>query len=307
MGSSIAVSLLIAGHPVKAIAPVPDDLESGPRRIREQLLLWNESGMLGGNVDNCLARLTVSDNYNELRNCSLVQECVIEKVEVKERIYQKIAAVTGPQTVIVSNTSAIPISTLQLLVPAPERFLGLHWAEPAYATRFLEITCGALTSPQQADWVFRLAHCWGKEPTLLRKDIRGFITNRLMYAVYREVLHLVGKGCATLEDVDKSFRYDTGSWITLMGIFRRMDFTGLKDQATIFRAYFPRLSNAGNVPPVMQRMVAENARGVHNCNGFYDYTPEEAQRWEEAFALFNRDIHRLAALYPCNPVTPANI
>ncbi|WP_343703769.1 3-hydroxyacyl-CoA dehydrogenase family protein [Chitinophaga sp.] len=307
MGSSIVVSLLMAGHAVKAIAPLPEDMEAGPRRIREQLLYCKAAGLLEGAVEDCLVRLTITDDYGALRGCSLLQECVIEKVEIKEQVYRKMAAATPENPVIVSNTSAIPISTLQLLVPAPERFLGLHWAEPAYATRFLEITCGALTTPEHAEWVFALAHQWGKEPTLLRKDIRGFITNRLMYAVYREVLHLVAKGCATLEDADKCFRYDAGSWITLMGIFRRMDFTGLEDHAAVFRNYFPRLSNASGVPPLMQQMVSENARGVHNCNGFYEYTPEEARRWEEAFSHFNRDIHRLARLYPSNPVTPANV
>lgn len=305
MGSSIVVSLLIAGHKVKAIAPIPEDQETAPQRIREQLLLWKASGLMEASVEDCLARLTISEDYNELRECSLVQECVIEKIEIKVRTYQKIAAATDMDTVIVSNTSAIPISTLQQLVPEPARFLGLHWAEPAYATRFLEITCGERTAPHHAEWVFRLAHCWGKEPTLLRKDIRGFITNRLMYAVYREVLHLVNNGFATLEDIDKSFRYDAGSWITLMGIFRRMDFTGLKDHAVVFKAHFPALSNTHSIPPLMQKMIDAGARGVHNRIGFYEYTTEEARRWEEAFALFNRDIYRLAALYPSN--TPGHV
>lgn len=307
MGSSIVASLLMSGHTVVGIAPLPDDLEAGPRRIREQLVQCAAAGLLAATVEECLSRLTVTDRYSALRDCRLLQECVVEKVDIKKLVYRKIAAVAAPDAVITSNTSAIPISTLQQLVPTPERFLGLHWAEPAYATRFLEITCGGQTAPEHADWVFRLAHSWGKEPTLLRKDIRGFITNRLMYAVYREMLHLVEKGLVTAEDADKAFRYDAGSWMTLMGIFRRMDYTGLEDAAAVFRYWFPRLSNHTGVPLIMRRMVREQARGIHDCNGFYAYTPQDARRWEAAFAGFNHDIHRLARLYPYNPVAPVNV
>jgi 3-hydroxybutyryl-CoA dehydrogenase len=176
----------------------------------------------------------------------------------------------------------------------------VHWAEPAYATRFLEITCGEATDSRHADWVFNLALQWAKEPTLLRKDIKGFITNRLMYAVYREIFHLTESGKTTVEDADKSFRYDVGSWITLMGIFRRIDYAGITDYAEIFKNLFPQLSNADGVPEVMQKLIECNGRGIQNLNGLYQYTAEEAKEWEEAFVTFNKDIFRLAAFYPAS-------
>ncbi len=301
MGSSIIAALLMAGHPVKAIAPLRSDLAEAPRRIREHLRHSAESGLLTGPVRAYEARLTLSEDYALLKDCRLVQECVIEVPEIKAGIYRKVAAIVDRHAVIASNTSAIPISHLQKQVPHPERFMGIHWAEPAYMTRFLEVTRGQLTAPQYADWVCTLAGGWGKEPTLLRKDIRGFITNRLMYAVYREALALMQRGEATLEDVDKAFRYDAGSWMTLMGIFRRMDFLGLPDQWEILRNVFPKLSNEEGVPPLMQEMIDNNARGIHNLKGLFPYSEEEARQWEEAFALFNQDIFKLAARYPSEP------
>jgi 3-hydroxybutyryl-CoA dehydrogenase len=162
----------------------------------------------------------------------------------------------------------------------------------------LEITCGEQTAMHHAEWAFNLAPYWGKEPTLLRKDIRGFVTNRLMYAIYREALTLVENGEATLEDTDKAFRYDAGSWITLMGLFRRMDFEGLEKYATICENIFPQLSNREDVPPLMQKMIDEQARGTQNIKGLYDYTEEESRLWNEAFAAFNKDIYNLAKKYP---------
>lgn len=298
MGSSIVAALLVAGHRVRAIAPLPDDLTLAPQRITEQLRHCEQTALLTRPLDDYLARLSITEDYARLSDCRLVLECVIENLSVKETVYRHIEAVVAPDAVIASNTSAIPISLLQQRVARPERFLGIHWAEPACLTRFMEITCGEKTAPACADWAFDLAHAWQKEPTLLRKDIRGFVTNRLMYAVYREAFHLIESGAATLDDADKAFRYDVGSWVTLMGVFRRLDYLGLGDYPAIFETLFPQLSNEDRVPAVMQELIAQRARGTQSRRGLYDYTADEARQWDDAFAAFNQDIYQLAARYP---------
>lgn len=298
MGSSIVVALLIAGHPVKAIAPLPEELAEAPKRIQEQLLHCEKAGLLKNPVASYVDRLTVSQDYGILQNCRMVLECVIEQAEIKKEVYAKISDAVADDTIISSNTSAIPISILQDYVSHPERFLGIHWAEPAFMTRFLEITCGEKTDLDFADWVFNLAYYWGKEPTLLKKDIRGFVTNRLMYAVYREGLSLADQKMATIEDMDKAFRYDAGSWMTLMGVFRRLDYLGLEDLETLLRNIFPQLNNSNDVPLTMQKMIDLKAKGMQNFQGFYNYDPDEAKEWEAAFAEFNKDIDQLAVLYP---------
>jgi 3-hydroxybutyryl-CoA dehydrogenase len=298
MGSSIIVSLLSSGHSVKAIAPIPADLAGAKDRITEQLKACFQTGLMKEAISVCLSRLEITEDYNSLSNCSLVLECVIEDGTIKAQVYKKITDVVSVHTVIASNTSAITITELQALITGPERFIGIHWAEPAYATRFMEITCGDKTDKVYAEWAFNLAHHWRKEPTLLKKDTRGFITNRLMYAVYREIFSLIEQGKTNMDDADKVFRYDVGSWITLMGLFRRIDYTGLNDQAEIFKNLFPQLSNTNDVPDVMQHIVDVNGRGIQNLKGLYPYTQKEAKEWEHAFLAFNEEIFRLAALYP---------
>lgn len=299
MGSSIIASLLLSGHPVIAIAPLPQDMDGAFERITSQLQHSGCTGLLTEPVADYLNRLVISEDFSSLHDCQLVLECIIESHKIKQEIYLKITKTVTEACVIASNTSAIPISYLQQYVPRPERFLGIHWSEPAYMTRFLEVICGEQTSLSCAEWVCRLAlQYWRKEPTLLRRDVPGFITNRLMYAVYREGLALSEKGEATIEDVDKAFRYDAGSWMTLMGIFRRLDYLGLKDNTAILKKLFPLLSNNETVPAVMQKIVAENGRGIHNGKGLFNYTPGEAKKWEEAFAEFNQEIFHLAKKYP---------
>lgn len=306
MGSSIVASLLALGYPVKAIAPIHGEKEVGYRRIKEHLSLCGKFGILQAGIEEYLSLLTVSAEYADLQGCSLVVECIVENLSVKDTVFKKIAEATDKPTILASNTSAIPISILQQAVPHPERFIGIHWAEPAYATRFLEIICGNDTDQHTTDRVYAMALRWGKEPTVIRKDIRGFITNRLMYAVYREIMHLVQKGDTSFEDADKSFRYDAGSWMTLMGVFRRMDYIGLKDFYVACNNIFPSLSNTEGISPQMQRIVDAHSRGVQNGKGFYNYTKREADAWIEAFSEFNKDIYQLAALYPEHSEGSAN-
>jgi 3-hydroxybutyryl-CoA dehydrogenase len=297
MGSSIVASLLLAGHRVIAVSPLAEEREISVSRIHNHLIACNQAGILNNTLNSYATRYTVTTDYALLNTCQLVLECVIEIVEIKKLVYSKIEINVSTDTIIASNTSALPISTLQQYLSKPERFLGIHWAEPSYLTRFMEITCGMATLPAHADWVFELAHQWGKEPTLLKRDLRGFVTNRLMYAVYREGLNLVENGSATLENLDKAFRYDAGSWMTMLGIFRRMDFIGLTDYPEIFKNVFPLLSNSAEVPELMQQMIARQARGTQNQNGFFNYDAKEAKNWEDAFAAFNKEIYKLALEY----------
>ncbi|MGN6436540.1 MAG: 3-hydroxyacyl-CoA dehydrogenase family protein [Agriterribacter sp.] len=298
MGSSIIASLLALGHPVKAIAPIHGEKEIGYKRILEQLLLCEKFDILSAPVDEYLNLLTVSLEYDDLHDCALVVECIVENLSIKETVFKKIAAVTKKDTILASNTSAIPISILQRSVPEPQRFIGIHWAEPAFATRFLEIICGKETDEKTTNAVVSLAVNWGKEPTVLKKDIRGFITNRLMYAVYREILYLVEKGDTNFIDADKCFRYDAGAWMTIMGIFRRMDYVGLKDFYAAYSNVFPLLSNSNDISTQMQKIVDAHSRGIQNGKGFYSYTRQEATQWSHAFSEFNKDIYHLAAGYP---------
>ena len=298
MGTSILVSLLVSGHKVTGIAPLPEDMDGAIDRIKSQLEHAGEAGLLREPLNHYLQRLHLSKNYKDLKHCSLVQECVTEIISIKTEVYKKINQHTSPTTVIATNTSAIPISELQKNVKYPSQFIGIHWAEPAYMTRFLEVTKGDLTDEKTAEWVLSLSYSWRKEPTYLKKDIRGFVTNRMLYAVYREMFAILESGEASMDDIDKAFRYDAGSWITYMGLFKRMDQLGLPDFKEIYDNLFKELNNFSTVPPTMQKIVLQKGKGINNGKGFYNYTKKEAAEWEEAFKSFNHEIFQLAAQYP---------
>lgn len=302
MGSSIATCLLAAGHPVVAVAPIPADVLTADPRIHHHLMELHTHGILTETPEAVLSRLTITETYADLSTCRLVIECTLEDVDIKRRVYGLIEAVVSDDTVIASNTSAIPISQLQQLTRRPQRFIGLHWAEPAYTTRFLEVICGDQTELSHAEFFCDLSQQWGKEPTLVRKDIRGFIANRLMYAMYREAFDLVEKGYASIEDVDRACRNNTGYWMTLAGVFRWMDLTGVPAYLTVLKDLWPTLSNRTDVPPLIQDIVDRGGRGVANGDGFYAYAPGEAELWRQTFERFSFEIRELALRYPANVV-----
>ncbi|MBZ5855601.1 3-hydroxyacyl-CoA dehydrogenase family protein [Flavihumibacter profundi] len=302
MGCSISTCLLMAGHKVIAVAPLPLDLELAEKRIREHLSRSHEHGLLAQLPDIYLQNITITEDFGQLSNCKVVIECTLENIEIKKSVYDKIENVISSDAILTSNTSAIPISILQKQTRFPARFFGLHWAEPSHTTRFLEIICGELSDPEQAEFLYELSHFWGKEPTLVRKDIRGFITNRLMYAMYREACFLVENGYATVEDVDRACRNNAGYWMTLVGVFRWMDLTGVPAYHTVMKDLFPTLNNSTEVPELIDKIVREGGKGVANAKGFYEYTPEEAKLWEETFTEFSYEIRKLALKYPADVV-----
>ena len=302
MGCSITTCLIMAGHKVIAVAPVAIDLEHADTRIQTHLKRSKKHGLINKEPAEYLQQLTITEDYTLLKDCKVVIECTLENTDIKKSVYNKIEAVIDNDAILTSNTSAIPISILQRLTLFPNRFFGLHWAEPSHTTRFLEIICGELSDPVKAEFLYELSHFWGKEPTLVRKDIRGFITNRLMYSMYREAMYLVENGYATIEDVDRVCRNNTGYWMTLVGVFRWMDLTGVPAYHTVMKDLLPTLNNSTDVPELIDKIVREGGKGVANAHGFYNYTPEEAKCWEETFTEFSYEIRQLALKYPFDVV-----
>ncbi|MEO9021822.1 MAG: 3-hydroxyacyl-CoA dehydrogenase family protein [Ginsengibacter sp.] len=302
MGCSITTCLLMAGHSVIAVASLPEDLEFSEKRITAHLQKSMEENLTSVEPSEYFKKLVITEDYKQLLQCELVMECTVENLEIKKMVYEKIEAVISPDALLTSNTSAIPISILQSQTKYPQRFFGLHWAEPSHTTRFLEVICGDLSDIKKGEYLYELSYKWGKEPTLVRKDIRGFITNRLMYAMFREAFHLVENGYATVEDVDRACRNNAGYWMTLVGVFRWMDLTGVAAYHNVMKDLFPTLDNSTEVPRLIDDLVKSGGKGIANGRGFYNYTEEEIKLWKETFTEFSYEIRNLALKYPADVV-----
>lgn len=295
MGRGIATCLL--GHGFRVIgcdrSSSSHDLARGyiERELRE---LVEHAGFDDGLLTNWHERYREARHFDDLTTCDFVIESVVEEAGAKRDVFDAIERVVGPAVPIASNTSAIPITLLQEARQHPERFLGMHWFEPAHATRFLELIPGEYTSDRTMNAAIALARRCGKDPSVLAKDIPGFIINRLGYALLREALNLLELGVADAETIDRSFRNACGVWSTVFGPLQWIDLTGGPVlYGECMKRVFPTLSNAVELPETMARLVEEGAQGVVNGRGFYDYTPDQA---EEADALFHKHAWKARAL-----------
>ena len=300
MGTSMIACLLAAGHPVIGLTRNVGRHREVPDHIRALLEEMQREGLLDKDVGSIVKQFRLSADYSDLSDRSIVFESIVENLAVKREAISRIEAAVSDKTIIGSNTSSIPVALLQKGAKCPDRILGIHWGEPAHVSRFLEVICGPQSDSLYAEYVVKLAEFWAKEPTYVKRDVRGFITNRLMYALIREAFYLVEGGYATCSDVDRSFRNDLGYWATFAGPFRFMDLTGIPAYARVMEDLLPDLSCGKSVPELMKRMVESGAQGIRNAKGFYEYTPEEAVRWEKLFLKFSYEIRALAAKYPAN-------
>jgi 3-hydroxybutyryl-CoA dehydrogenase len=301
MGRSIAACLLAAGHKVTGVT---NDLEASafvPEKIEALLREMNEEGLLDESPEKIMGGFRMTADLNEIADAEIVVESVTENLELKRQLLRDAERVVSADCILASNTSALPVSLLQEGAAHPERILGVHWDEPAHVTRFMEIIPGGRTSAKYLDRIAALAPLWGKEPSVLRKEIRGFITNRISYAMFREACHLVESGVCTVEDVDRSLRNDVGWWISFAGPFRYMDLMGVEAYYRVMGDLLPDLTTEKGIPKLMREVVESGGRGISNGHGFYEYTDEEAKAWEARFAEFNYRIRRLTAEFANAP------
>ena len=282
LGRGIVTSLLARGLRVIAL-----ETDTAVRADAKEYIAVGITELVtrGGMPESLLiewpARYTEATDVSDLTKADFVIESIFENIDAKKALFDQIEAVVGPTVPIASNTSALPISSLQSGRKHPERFVGMHWAMPCHITRFLEVIRGEQTNDATIAAALALGKAAGKQPTLVKKDIEGFIVNRIGYAVYREALWLLENGIADVETIDNSVRNARSVWGNIAGPFRWMDISGLAGYAAVMEKLLPKLSCAKETPKTLKDLVDSGARGIANGRGFYQYTPEEAERWKK--------------------------
>jgi len=298
MGRGIAACLLAQGWNVVAYDRAQARGRESIRHLGHALRELAHRGIISKErVRGWRRRFEITDSVAGLAVCGFVIESVVEDLRIKGEIFKEVERVVSPDAVVASNTSSIPITVLQAGRKHPGRFVGMHWGEPAQIMRYLEIIPGRRTTKGTLRMARQFAESCGKEPTVLREDICGFLSNRMMYAMIREAMHLVEAGVADIESVDRSFRNDIGWWALLAGPFRWMDLTGIPAYAAVMEGLLPKLCNERKVPRLMREAVSRGAKGVANAKGFYPYTRKSARQWEKDWVEFTYDIRKLADKY----------
>ena len=273
MGSGIAQVSAAAGYDT-IVREVSDELcERGIGGIGKQLGKAVEKGKMSAeDRDAVMGRLRGTTNLEDLKDCDIIIEAVVEDLEVKNEMWRTLDAVCGPEAIFASNTSSLTIADMAAATKRPERMVGLHFFNPVPVMKLVEVVKTIATSPQVFDTAFAFAKSLGKEP-IVCKDNSGFVVNLLLVPYMMDAIRALEQGVASIEDIDKGMRLGTGY---PMGPFTLSDFVGLDTLDKIGDIMFDEYKEKRYAsPPLLKRMVSLGYFGRKSGRGFYDYSGAE--------------------------------
>jgi 3-hydroxybutyryl-CoA dehydrogenase len=273
MGSGIAQICAAAGYET-VVREVSDEVvQKGIGGIGRQLGKSVEKGkMTAEDRDALLGRLRGTSSLDDLKDCDIVIEAIVENLELKNEIWRTLDALCPPHTLFASNTSSLTIADMAAATKRPERMVGLHFFNPVPVMKLVEVVKTIATDPAVFDTAFAFAKSLGKEP-IVCKDNSGFVVNLLLVPYMMDAIRALEQGVASIEDIDKGMKLGTGY---PMGPFVLSDFVGLDTLDKIGGIMFEEYKEKRYAsPPLLRRMVSLGYFGRKSGKGFYDYSGDE--------------------------------
>jgi 3-hydroxybutyryl-CoA dehydrogenase len=273
MGSGIAQVAAAAGYDT-IVREVSDEVvQRGLAGIGKQLGKSVEKGKLAAeDRDAIVGRLRGTTALEDLRECDIVIEAVVEDLEVKNAMWRTLDELCAPEAIFASNTSSLTIADMAAATKRPDHMVGLHFFNPVPVMKLVEVVKTIATDPAVFDRAFAFAKSLGKEP-IVCKDNSGFVVNLLLVPYMMDAIRALEQGVASIEDIDKGMRLGTGY---PMGPFTLSDFVGLdtldKIGAIMYGEYHEKRYAS---PPLLRRMVSLGYFGRKSGKGFYDYSGAE--------------------------------
>ena len=217
------------------------------------------------------------DTWNDWDNCIWVIETVTENLAIKQAIFKLLDARVPAGIPIGSNSSGFPITKIAQGLPTASRMMGAHYFMPADIVPLVEIVMGEKTEPTLAEQVCALYKSIHKKPVLVKRDIPGFLANRIQHALMREALALVDAGIATPDDIDDAVRYSFGFRYAAVGPMTQKEISGWDGMANAAKEIYPSLSNIDSIPSSLAKLMAEGKTGIKAGEGFRKWSPEESK------------------------------
>ncbi|SMP19015.1 3-hydroxybutyryl-CoA dehydrogenase [Chryseobacterium profundimaris] len=217
-----------------------------------------------------LANISIATELKDFKDCELIIEAIIENKEIKTKVFTELEKHISESCVIGSNTSSISITSLGAELQKPERFIGIHFFNPAPLMPLVEVIPSLLTEKSLAEKIYSLMKDWGKTP-VIAKDIPGFIVNRIARPYYGEALRIVEENIATVEEVDEAMK-TLGNF--RMGPFELMDLIGVDVNFSVTKTVYNEYFYDPKYKPslLQQRMSEAKLHGRKTGKGFYDYS-----------------------------------
>ncbi|HEX5521216.1 MAG TPA: 3-hydroxybutyryl-CoA dehydrogenase [Longimicrobiaceae bacterium] len=269
MGSGIAQVCAQAGYDT-IVREVSDEVvERGLAGIAKQLGRAVEKGKMEATErDAVLGRLRGTTRLEDLADCDIILEAVVEDLAIKNEMWRTLDEVCRPDAIFASNTSSLTIADMAAATKRPERMVGLHFFNPVPVMKLVEVVKTIATDPEVFRTAFDFAKSLGKEP-IVCKDNSGFVVNLLLVPYMMDAIRALEQGVASIEDIDKGMRLGTGY---PMGPFTLCDFVGNDTLDKIGGIMFDEYKEKRYAsPPLLKRMVSLGYFGRKSGRGFYDY------------------------------------
>jgi 3-hydroxybutyryl-CoA dehydrogenase len=270
MGHGIAQIFAAAGHPVILYDPDATILASAPERVAAifDLLGQDKAGLTNLRIE--------SDFAAAVGNADFVFEAGPEKLEVKRAIFKNLGAKTKLGAILCTNTSAIPIAEVGQDVADRTRVVGTHYWNPPHLVPLVEVVQAKDTTLATVEKTIALLKAVGKAPVHVRRDIPGFIGNRLQHALKREAIALVADGVCDAETLDTVVKEGFGARMAVCGPLEQSDLVGLNLTLDIHKTLIADLDRTPGPHPYLVDKVARGELGMKTGRGFRDWTPEQA-------------------------------
>ena len=283
MGAGIAQVAAAAGHPVRLFDNRAGAAGRAVDGIRQQFDKLAAKGKLSQeDAAAASGRLTAVESLQELADCGLVVEAIVEKLEAKQGLYSELEGIVGPDCIFGTNTSSISVTAIGSALKRPQRLAGMHFFNPAPLMKLVEIVSGLATDAAVAQTLFDTATAWGKR-AVHAKSTPGFIVNRVARPYYAEALRLVQEGAADHATIDAVMR-DAGGF--RMGPFELMDMIGHDVNFAVTRSVWSAYFYDKRFQPslLQQELVEAGFLGRKNGRGFFDYAEGAVRPEAQAFA-----------------------
>lgn len=276
MGPGIAQVWMMGGNETTLVDINEDALREGVNDIRKSLLLMHEMGITERDVEQYMSLLTATSSLEQaVEGARLVIEVVPERPDIKQAIYDQLDRFCPKDTVIVSNTSALPLPDM---FPdfRPGKFFVCHFFNPPQIIPLVELVKNDRTDDAEVIWLKNELTKCGKKPIIINVFVKGFVVNRLQMALGREALHLIDSGVVQPEDIDTAVLAAIGFKSAWQGMFDTMDYIGIDTVALVSSILYPDLCNGITIPEVITQKVREGHLGVKTGQGFFSYEGDKA-------------------------------
>jgi 3-hydroxybutyryl-CoA dehydrogenase len=276
MGGGIALVFALGGYSVVLADADAQTAELARARVTSEAQALESQGLLStGSARTILGNLTVASSVElAVERADYVTEAVPEDARLKLDILGQIAAAARPGAIIATNTSAIPIGDLASALTHPDRFLGVHWMNPAPFVPGVELIPGPATTSRTVDIAEDLVRGVGKVPVRVA-DTPGFVANRLQFALYKEALRIVEDGSATPEQIDAVVSNTFGFRLALFGPFAIGDMAGLDVYESAYRTLEEAYGERFSVPASLAVAVATGRLGLKSGRGFLNFDSDD--------------------------------